>query len=185
MTSIAFVRAAAASTTSCQRAAFAVAASVLLLGCAGSPAPAGKTIEIAFDGKVPFTFENTIKLEVREQCGLNNNLANAIKQKAQSRGIQLRNSHEIGSAENTKKLTVEILSATPGIAVFGNLGSVPAELSIKFQVTEGDKVVREKFKDCSTNLAGFMGLQPTACNKLNKCAESMAEFVVRNLEGLR
>lgn len=160
--------------------------SLMLLGCASAPAPkTASNIEIVFDGKAPFAFENSIKKEVREQCDLNRSFADAILQKSQARGIKISTGSEVNKAANQRKLTAEILSATPGVAVFGNLGSVPAELSIKFTVTDANGAATEKYKECKTNLAGFMGLQPTACNKLNKCAESMAEFIARNLENLR
>jgi hypothetical protein len=85
------------------------------------------------------------------------------------------------STKSNRTLSVKIATATPGIFVFGN-ASVPAVLNVTFEVREGDKVIIEKRRQCSTNLAGFMGLQPSACNKLNKCAENQAEFIARILE---
>jgi hypothetical protein len=82
------------------------------------------------------------------------------------------------SAENQlRRLTVTIVNATPGVFVFGNMGSVPATLDIRFKVTENDKVLLEESKHCHTNLAGFLGLQPSACNKLERCASNHGEYI--------
>lgn len=169
-----------------QNALLAFSSSLLLMGCAGNPAPKNsRALEIVYDGKAPFTFETNIKKEVREQCDLNRNFSEAIVQRSQARGVKIVVGSETDGSANQRRLTAEILSATPGVAVFGNLGSVPAELGIKFTVTDANGAVIEKYKECRTNLAGFLGLQPTACNKLNKCAESMAEFIARSLENFR
>ena len=154
---------------------------VLLAGCANLPAEKSTDKkQIIFDGNVPFAHEKSIKKEVREECNLNKNLSNSIIEKSKEHGIYLSN-----KSVSQRKLSVEIASATPGVFVFGNFGSVPAVLNVFFKVTEGDKVILEKRHECTTKLAGFMGLQPSACNKLNKCAENQAEFIARRLEELQ
>lgn len=157
----------------------AVSLTVLLVaGCSKSPvsgsAPAK---EISFDGNTPFLHEASVKKEVREQCNLNDNLSKAILDRSKAHGINLSK-----GSQSDRKLSVEIIEATPGIFVFGNFGSVPAVLTVNFKVTEGKEVVLQRMKTCSTKLAGFMGLQPSACNKLNKCAENQAEFLARTLK---
>ncbi len=159
----------------------ALFASVLLSGCANRPVQAGaNATPIAYDGSAPFSQPETIKKAIRAECNLNENLSVAIKRRAQDHGLRLTN-----TGQASRKLDVEITNATPGIFVFGNFGSVPATLNILFKVTEGNQVILEKRKNCATNMAGFMGLQATACNKLNRCVENQAEYIARSLKKLR
>ena len=156
-----------------------VMATVFLLGCSnGQVSKNSPDMKLAFDGKAPFVDAGSIKKEVKEQCDLNKNLASAITERAAAHGISLT------QTENKRRLSVEIARATPGAFVFGNMGSIPAVLNVNFKVTEGEKVILEKRKNCSTKLAGFMGLAPSACNKLNKCAEIQAEFIATTLKQL-
>lgn len=155
---------------------FSVLLSVLA-GCASNQSKNEEMLkEFSFKDGVSFVDENLIKKEVREECNLLNNLSNALVKRSLDHGVSLTQ-----GTKSNRTLSVKIATATPSIFVFGN-ASVPAVLNVTFEVREGDKVIIEKRKQCSTNLAGFMGLQPSACNKLNKCAENQAEFIARILE---
>ena len=126
---------------------------------------------IYFARDIPYQNVSVIKPEVVQECEIAENLLISIDERSSDNGLPLT------SSASPRELSVEILNATPGVFVFGNLGSQPATLSVQFKVTEGESVLISETKNCRTNLAGFLGLQPSACNKLEKCARSNGEYI--------
>jgi hypothetical protein len=124
---------------------------------------------------ITYQDESQIKPEVLAECQIQENLRAAIHKQSAKNGLPLSTTAQL------RKLSVTIIDATPGVFVFGNFGSVPATLDIKFSVSEGDKILLEETKHCKTNLAGFMGLQPSACNKIEKCAQSQGTYVAERI----
>ena len=150
-------------------------ASLLALTACATPSAEQKA-ELAqnpiyFSRDISYQNVSIIKPEVVQQCEIAENLLVGIDERSSANGLPLTNS------ESPRVLSVEILNATPGVAAFGNLGSEPATLTVQFEVKEGDAVLISESKKCRTNLAGFLGLQPSACNKLEKCARSNGEYI--------
>ena len=142
-----------------------------LLASCTSNAPSGKIREfkdkLYFNDSVLYEDEKRIRPAIIAECKIGKNVVEGIRLRSQKNGLPLSNEHQ------DRKFVVEIENATPGIFVFGNFGSVPATLDIKYRVTSGDKVLLEESRHCETNLAGVLGLQPSACNKLERCARNL------------
>ena len=156
-----------------------------LLGCASNTIKSsGESVTIYFNGKTPFSDEALIKQAVKEECELPEYFANAIIERAALYGIILKSDRSLANTKGLKELRVEIASADPGITVFGNLGTVPATSNVRFTLWEDNKLFMENHKECSTKLAGFMGLQSFACDRLHECADRQAEYIARTIKVL-
>lgn len=152
----------------------AILVPVLLVSCSTKPVKSPSDIArtpLYYDRQVTFEKVSRIKPEIVEQCEIETNLlAGLDKQSA-------KNDLPLSLNESARRLTIEVTNSTPGIIVFGNMGSVPATLDVRFKVIENGKVLHEQNRRCKTNLAGFMGLQPSACNKIEKCAVSQGRYI--------
>ena len=126
---------------------------------------------IYFNRIIPYQNVSSIKPEIVQECEIAENLLVGIDERSAANGLPLTDK------ASSRTLSVKILHATPGTIRFGNFLSEPATLGIEFKVTEGEEVIIIESKSCSTNLAGFMGLQPSACNKLEKCGRSNGEYI--------
>lgn len=141
-------------------------------------------VSIAYDGRAPYQYESMIKPEVLSECAeINATLSESIQKFSKKLSVPLALTSDDKKEEGSQRtLTVEIVNAFPGVFVFGNLGSVPAELGVEFKVFDGSEIILEKYRSCSTNLAGFMGLQPSACNKLEKCAVNQGKYIAKYIK---
>jgi len=124
-----------------------------------------------FNREIGFEDVARIKPQVVSECEIEEYLIKGIDEKSARNGLP------ISSKVSSRVLTVEVVNATPGIFVFGNFGSIPATLDIKFKVTEDGNVIHEQSRRCKTNLAGFLGLQPSACNKIEKCGVNQGHYI--------
>lgn len=137
---------------------------------------------IYYDGMARYQYEEKIKPEVLSECSsINRVLSESVQTYANGFELPLATEALDQLSNSDRILKIEIVDAYPGLFVFGNFGSVPAELNVEFKVYEGGEVILEKYRRCATNLAGFMGLQPSACNKLEKCAKNQGKYIVKYL----
>ena len=153
----------------------------LLTSCGSSPSKtrALQTGEkVYFNDTVPYREEKSIRPAVVSECKIQKNVVDALHAQSESDGLAL------SSESQRRTLTLEIMGATPGIFIFGNFGSVPATLDVGYKLTEGDKTLLEGIEHCETKLAGFLGLQPSACNKLEKCARHLGELISERVSAL-
>ncbi|WP_101758472.1 hypothetical protein [Oceanicoccus sp. KOV_DT_Chl] len=156
---------------------------VFLVSCVSSKPPSELTIRdvvnennpIKFNGKVTYRNSNAIKPEILSECEIKEHITASIIERSSENGLP------ISQSTYKRELIVEIIGATPGIFVFGNTGGVPATLDVSFKLIEGDDVIYEQDRHCQTKLAGFLGLQPSACNKLEKCARNQGEYISERL----
>jgi len=133
--------------------------------------PQAEAKPIYFNRVINYQDESRIKPEIVAECEIAQNILIGIDERTSDNGLPLT----VQAAP--RELSVEIVYATPGTIGLGNFLSQPATLDISFKVTEGDEVLHEQNRHCKTSLAGFMGLQPSACNKIEKCARSLGEYV--------
>lgn len=131
--------------------------------------------KLYFNNQTPYRTDTYIKPEIVDQCEIQKNIVESIHATASKNGLP------ISAAIQERQLSVQIINATPGLFIFGNMGSIPATLDVKITVTEGKQVLLEEIKSCYTNLAGFMGLQPSACNKLEKCARKHGKYIAQRI----
>jgi|GEM_PF-6700402 len=154
---------------------------ISFLGLATAAAVAEPVSGISFKPSVPFA-EGVIPDAIKNECDLPKTLADDVIKAAQKLDVPLRVSEDEADFQETNKvLVMEIAEATPGAFGVAGIGKVPATLKVTFQLVQNGEVLLRNTKDCHTKTGGFMGMNVTACSRLEHCADSTALFVVRTL----
>ncbi len=143
---------------------------VVTVARAREPAPA-EVKPLYFSGVVNYQAVSRIEPKVVAECKIQESILTGIKEKTDKNKLPLT------QTPGDRELTVEIVEATPGFFMIGPVGGIPATLEIKFKVVEGDRVLLEENKNCQTKRGGFLGLDSSACNKLEKCGLSSGVYV--------
>lgn len=146
----------------------------VLASCSTVPTksvPSNEDGTLYFSGEVKYEDISRIKPEIVAQCEIDNNLVHGFVNQSEGNGLPITNK------ETSRRIDIEVVNVRSGIIGFGSIGGSPASIDIRFTVTENGNVLLQQSKLCRTNLAGFLGLQPSACNKIEKCALIQGEYV--------
>ena len=166
-----------------------LSSSLLLLGAllwqypclAESPAsePADSVVPVVFKPQVPFSADAGISEPIRQQCGLNEAMVASIQKYAKEFEVPLVSGEqaEAPPGKVVRQLSAEIIHATPGLYIFLHWGSRPAILAVHYKLTEGDRVLLDTSRSCSSRQAGFLGLDGHACAKLHECADEQGGYI--------
>ena len=76
-----------------------------------------------------------------------------------------------------RQLSAEITHATPGLYAFSHWHTKPAILVVHYKLTEGDQVLLDTRRSCSSRKAGFLGMDGRACSKLNECVDEQGDYI--------
>lgn len=140
---------------------------------------------VYYNNSAPFMDGPSVKPEIKSECNINETLVNAIYQYAEERNLPIVSIKDFSDKAGLKDkllLSVEIVQADSGLNVFGATGSVPATSTAVFRIHKNDELILEEFRNCQTKFAGFMGLAPSACNKLDRCAINQGAFIVNTIK---
>jgi hypothetical protein len=145
---------------------------------AQNSAPPTGVVPVVFKPQVPFSADAQISEPIRQQCGLNEAMVASIQKYATEFAVPLVNGDPVAEpGKAVRELSAEIIHATPGVYIFFHWGTRPAILAVHYKLTEGDRVLLETTRSCSSRKAGFLGLDGHACAKLNECVDEQGGYI--------
>lgn len=136
-------------------------------------------VPVMFQPKVPYAENADISDAIRQQCGLNEAMVASIQKYAGEYGWPLVSGEQAPAQPGGKArwLSAEISHAKPGLYVFFVLGSKPAVLTVHYKLTEGDFVLLDSYRSCTSRKAGFLGLDGRVCSRLLECADEQGDYI--------
>jgi len=141
--------------------------------------PADSVAPVLFKPHVPYSADAEISDPIKQQCGLNEAMVASIQQYAGEYAVPLVSSEPTPAQPGGKvrQLSAEITHATPGLYAFSHWHTKPAILVVHYKLTEGDQVLLDTRRSCSSRKAGFLGMDGRACSKLNECVDEQGDYI--------
>lgn len=136
-------------------------------------------VPIVFKPLVPYRAGVEISEPIRQECGLNEAMVASIQKYAKKHEVPLINDdpEPAQPGKAVRRLSAEITKATPGLYVFSAWHSKPAILTVQYRLSEGDNVILNKSRSCSSRKAGFLDMDGRACMKLKECVDEHGEYI--------
>lgn len=136
-------------------------------------------VPVVFKPNVPFSADANISDAIRQQCGLNDAMVTSIQKYTGEFAVPLVSEEQTTAQPGrvVRVLSAEITNATPGLYAFSHWHTKPAILAVHFKVTEGDNVLLDTRRTCSSRKAGFLGMDGRACVKLKECVDEHGEYI--------
>lgn len=141
--------------------------------------PAASEVPVVFQPQVPYAENADISDAIKQQCGLNEAMVASIQKYAGEYGWPLVSGEPAPAQPEGKvrRLSAEISHATPGVYAFIHWHTKPAALTVHYKLTDGDRVILDAYRSCSSRKAGFLGLDGRACAKLNECVDEQGDYI--------
>jgi hypothetical protein len=136
-------------------------------------------VPVVFQPQVPYAKDADISDAIRQQCGLNEAMVASIQEYAGEYGWPLASSEPtpVLPGGKVRRLSAEISHATPGLYAFSHWHTKPATLTVHYRLTDGDSVLLDTYRSCSSRKAGFLGLDGRACSKLLECVDEQGDYI--------